>query len=105
MASDLSFVQHVCDQVREIGEVTYRKMFGEYAVYVGGKVVALVCDNQLFLKETEAGRALLERPVEGHPYPGSRPHFVLDEHMDDSELLSAIFRATEAALPPPKPKK
>jgi TfoX/Sxy family transcriptional regulator of competence genes len=33
MASDLGYVQHVCNQVRDIGQVSHRKMFGEYAVY------------------------------------------------------------------------
>ncbi len=105
MASDVEYVQHVCDQLRGVGGVSYRKMFGEYAVYVGAKVVALVCDNQLFVKPTEAGRDILGAPTEGAPYPGARPHFMVDEHLDDSDLLSALFRATEAALPPPKPKK
>jgi DNA transformation protein and related proteins len=105
MASDLAYVQHVCDQIRGVGGVSYRKMFGEYAVYVGPKVVGLVCDNQLFVKPTDAGRALLSHPVEGSPYPGAKPHLVLDEHLDDSALLSAIFRVTEAALPPPRPKR
>jgi TfoX/Sxy family transcriptional regulator of competence genes len=105
MASDLEFVQHVCDQVRGAGEVTYRKMFGEYAIYLRGKVVALVCDNQLFVKPTDAGRALLDRPTEGAPYPGAKPHLVLDEYLDDSELVSEVFRVTEEALPVPKPRK
>jgi TfoX/Sxy family transcriptional regulator of competence genes len=105
MASDLAYVQHVCDQLRDAGGVSYRKMFGEYALYLGGKVVALVCDNQLFVKPTEAGRALLGAPEEAPPYPGARPHFRVDEHLDDRALLSALFLATEAALPTPKPKK
>jgi TfoX/Sxy family transcriptional regulator of competence genes len=105
MASDAGFVQHVCDQVRDAGAVTFRRMFGEYAVYVDERVVALVCDNRLFLKPTAAGRALLHAPVEGAPYPGARPHLVLDDHLDDSDLLSALFRATRAAVPAPKPKK
>ena len=105
MASDLAYVQHVCDQLRDVGEVSYKKMFGEYGLYVSGRMVALVCDNQLFVKPTEAGRELLGTPSEGAPYPGAKPHFVLDEHLDNPELLSAVFRATEAALPRPKPKK
>jgi TfoX/Sxy family transcriptional regulator of competence genes len=105
MASDLGYVQHICDQVRGVGDVSYRKMFGEYALYLGGKVVGLVCDNQLFVKPTAAGRRLLGEPAEGAPYPGAKPHFVLGEHIDDGELLSAVFRATEAELPEPKPKK
>ena len=105
MASDLAYVQHVCDQLRNVGEVSYKKMFGEYGLYVSGRMVALVCDNQLFVKPTEAGRELLGTPSEGAPYPGAKPHFVLDEHLDNRELLSAVVRATEAALSAPKPKK
>ncbi|HUG39552.1 MAG TPA: TfoX/Sxy family protein [Longimicrobiales bacterium] len=105
MGSDLGFVQHVCDFVREVDDVSYKKMFGEYAVYVGAKVVALVCDNSLFVKPTEAGRSLLGSPIEAPPYPGSKPYFLVDEHLDDSELLSSLFRVTEADLAPPKAKK
>jgi TfoX/Sxy family transcriptional regulator of competence genes len=105
MATDLSYVQYVCDQVRDAGGVSCRKMFGEYALYLGGKVVALVCDNQLFVKPTDAGRELLGTPTEAAPFPGAKPYFVLDEHLDNSQLLCAVFRATEAAVPAPKPKK
>ncbi|HEX5521237.1 MAG TPA: TfoX/Sxy family protein [Longimicrobiaceae bacterium] len=105
MASDAGFVEFVCEQLREVGGVSSRKMFGEYAIYVGGKVVALVCDDRLFLKPTDAGRALLGDPIEAPPYPGAKPYFVIDEHIDDADFLAALFRATEAEVPAPKPKK
>lgn len=105
MASDLGFVQHVCDQARDAGDVSYRKMFGEYALYVGAKVIALICDDQLFLKPTEAGRALLGSPMEGPPYPGAKPYFILGEEIDDRALLTELFRVTESELPSPRPKK
>jgi TfoX/Sxy family transcriptional regulator of competence genes len=90
VASDLSFVEYVCDQLHDVGRVTHRKMFGEYAIYIGEKVVGLVCDNQLFVKPTDAGRALLQEPVMAPPYPGAKP---------------ALFKATANELPEPKPKK
>jgi len=105
VASDLSFVQHVCDQLGDVAGVAYRKMFGEYAIYAGEKVVALVCDNRLFVKPTDAGRALLGSPLEGSPYPGAKPYFAMDEHLDDRDLLAQLLRATESSLPAPKPKK
>ncbi len=104
MASDEAFVQSVYDQVHGVGDVAYRKMFGEYAVYVGPKVVALVCDNQVFLKPTDAGRALLPAVAEAPPYPGAKPYFVVDEYLDDREMMSALFRVTADALPIPKAK-
>jgi len=50
MASDLSFVEYVRDQISRAGDVSFRKMFGEYAIYCDSKVVALVCHNQFFTK-------------------------------------------------------
>ncbi|HEX7051374.1 MAG TPA: TfoX/Sxy family protein [Longimicrobiales bacterium] len=105
MASDPGLVQFICEQLRGVGEVSHRKMFGEYAIYVGNKVVALVCDDRLFLKPTAAGRALLEAPVEAPPYPGAKPYFLVDAYVDDAEFLSTLFRATEREVPEPKPKR
>lgn len=105
MASDLDFIEYACDQLAGAGRITFRKMFGEAAVYCDGKVVALICDNQLYVKPTVAGRTLIAKPVEAPPYPGAKPHFLIDEGLDDREWLTALIRATHAELPVPKPKK
>lgn len=105
MASDLEFVEYVCDQLGGAGRIAYRKMFGEAAVYCEGKVVALVCDNQLFVKPTPGGRSVIGRVVEGLPYPGAKPWFLIEERLDDREFLTRLIRVTHAELPPPKPKK
>ena len=105
MATDASFAEFVCEQLRGVEGVSHRKMFGEYAIYSGRKTVAFACDNQLFLKPTDAGRALLGTPVEAPPYPGAKLYFVVDEYLDDADFLSELVRATAAALPEPKEKK
>ena len=105
MSTDQEFMEHIANQAQGAGQVSYRKMFGEYALYVDAKVVALVCDNQLFVKPTDAGRLLLGEPSMGPPYPGAKDHFLVDEEMDDSEQLAELLRATADALPKPKPKK
>lgn len=79
-------------------------MFGEYALYLEGRVIAFVCDNQLFLKPTDAARALLPGVAEAPPYPGARLYFRLGEEIDDRELLRRALQATARALPLPKPK-
>ncbi len=104
MASDLGFMEYVCEQIRGAGHVSYRRMFGEFAVYCDGKVVALVCDNQFFLKPTDAGKALLDRAKEAPPYPGAKPYYLIDAQLDDAEAAAAIVRATADALPAPKVK-
>lgn len=102
MATDQGFVDYVCDQLRAAGTITYRKMFGEYALYSDGKVVALLCDNQFFLKPTDAARALLPQVREGQPYPGAKPHLLLDEALDDGELLSRLVAVTAREMRPPQ---
>ena len=105
MASDESFVTFICDQLAQVQQITYRKMFGEYAVYCGGKVVALVCDNQLYVKPTPRGREVLGDPVEGFPYPGAKPYFLIAERLDDREWLSRLVEVTANELPEPKLKQ
>ena len=105
MASSLEFVEFVADQVDDSCDITYRKMFGEYALYSRGKVVALICDEQLFVKPTEAGREYIGDVVEAPPYPGAKNSFLIGDEIDDAEWLTGWIRVTEAELPTPKPKK
>lgn len=105
MASDQQFVEHVVDQSGLGPALSWRKMFGEYALYLDGRVVALVCNNQLFIKPTDSGRRVLDRVVEQPAYPGGKPWFCIGEDLDDRDRLGRLFRATAAALPLPKPKK
>jgi TfoX/Sxy family transcriptional regulator of competence genes len=104
MASDLSTIEYIIDQSLLGARLSYRRMFGEYALYLNTKVVGLVCNNQLFLKPTDAARALLGTPTEAPAYPGAKNYFVIDEALEDPQLLLQVLEATEAALPLPKPK-
>ena len=105
MATDLEFMEFLADQMAGAGEISYRKMFGEYAVYLDGKVVALVCDNRLFVKPTAAGRAFIGAPVEAPAYPGAKNSFLIEDAFEDREWISELIRITARELPMPKPKK
>jgi TfoX/Sxy family transcriptional regulator of competence genes len=107
MATKVSTIEYIEDQLADVPNVRSRKMFGEYALYVGDKVVGLVCDDTLFVKITEPGRAYVgERYEEGCAYPGAKPSMRIDGDMiEDREWLTGLIRITEAALPAPKPKK
>ena len=105
MATDLEFMEFLADQMAGAGEIAFKKMFGEYAVYCGGKVVALVCDNQLFVKPTAAGRAFIGAPVEAPAYPGAKNSFLIEDAFEDREWISELIRITAQDLPKPKPKK
>ena len=85
-------------------ELTYKRMFGEYALYLNGKVVAFVCDNQLYVKPTTEGRNVLGTVSEHSPFPVAKPHFRIDDELENRELLQRLLRATANALPMQKPK-
>jgi TfoX/Sxy family transcriptional regulator of competence genes len=104
MASDKSFVDFLVDQMRNAGLMAHKKMFGEYALYCNGKVVALVCDNQLFVKPTKGGREYIGNPVEAAPYAGAKPHFLIEDAFEDREWISGLITTTVEELPIPQPK-
>ena len=105
MASDLEFVEFVVDQIESSLDVRYRKMFGEYGVWSNDKIVVLICDNQVFVKPTEAGRAFIGDVVEAPPYPGAKNSFLIGDQIEDGDWFSELIRISEAELPKPKPRK
>lgn len=104
MASNQDIVQFIIDQCNVAGNVSARKMFGDYTLYCNEKVVGLVCDNGLYLKQTESGKKLLRNVDLRSPYDGAKPHFYIED-IDDQTYLSQLVAATCADLPMPKPKK
>ena len=104
MASNSDFVQYVADQCAGAGEITYKKMFGDYGIFCDGKIFGLICDNRFYLKPTEAGRALLRTIDLQPPYPGAKDYFYLAD-VDDHKYISNLVRETCKALPEPKVRK
>ncbi|KTD82967.1 TfoX/Sxy family protein [Legionella waltersii] len=105
MASKQSTVDYILEQMAAFGTVSAKKMFGEYAIYYEDKVVALVCDDQLFIKPTNAGKAFINNYIEGYPYPGAKAYLLISgELWEDSEWLSELVQITAMELPIPKKK-
>lgn len=105
MASDKNFVAFVLDQIDNAGKITAKNMFGEYALFSDKKIFALICDNKLFIKPTEAGRTFIKDVVEEPPYPGAKMSFLIEEKIEDREWLSELIRISLKELPEPKPQK
>jgi TfoX/Sxy family transcriptional regulator of competence genes len=103
MPNDQDFIDYVIDQVD--GDITYRHMFGGTTLYMNGKVVALICDDQLFVKPTDAGRRYIGSVSEAPAYEGAKNSFLIEEQVDDGDWLSGLFAVTERELPAAKPKR
>lgn len=105
MATNQATIDHLLDVLADAGTLTARKMFGEYALYLDGTVVAFVCDDTLFIKPTPGALALLPAVEKGPAYPGSKDYIVASGLLDDPDLCIGALRAVAADAPPPKPKK
>lgn len=105
MASEQNFVDFVMEQIKHAGEITAKKMFGEYGIYADGKLFGLICDNKLFIKPTISGREFIGNVVEAPPYEGAKPSFLIEEKIEDSNWLSELIIISLKELPPPKLKK
>jgi TfoX/Sxy family transcriptional regulator of competence genes len=105
VAQGLEFVEYVTDQVDDSCNLTHRMMFGGCTLYLDGKVVALVCDDQLFVKPTRAGREFITDVVEAPAYPGAKNSFLIEDQIEGGEWLTNLLIVTAAELPLPKPRK
>lgn len=104
MSSSLEYVQFVAEQLSELEEISYRKMFGEYAFYYKGKVFGGVYDNRFLIKVTAQGKKLCTGFEEQLPYEGAKPMIFINE-LDDKDFLKNLVEVTWQALPFSKKKK
>lgn len=105
MATNAATIAYLLDSLSDAGGLSARKMFGEYALYLDGIVVAFVCDDTLFIKPTPGALALLADVPKGPAYPGSKDYLIAAEILDDPDLCIRALHAVAADAPPPKPKR
>ena len=107
MSTKQSTIEYLQDQLAAVPGISVRKMFGEYALYCEGRVVALVCDDELFVKITAPGRVFVgEYYQEGLAYPGAKPSIHIDgDRIEDREWLGKLIQITAENVPLPKPKQ
>lgn len=103
MSSTQSYVEFVCESINQIGDVRYRKMFGDYMVYLNDKPIFLICDNTVYIKEIEQLVELKDNFETGVPYDGAKEHYILD--IENTELTQTVAVILEKVIPIPKPKK
>ena len=105
MATQKETIEFILGKLRDHSRFTARAMFGEYALYADGKVVALVCDDLLHVKILPASSELEGQCEKGNPYPGAKPHYIVEEvQLSTMASLPAILGAIAASIPEKKKK-
>lgn len=103
MASQQSTVDYICEQMGDAGDITSRKMFGEYGVYCDAKFIGTICDDTLFLKVTKEAQELEPSLELAAAYDGAKPSFCIPVAiLEDTERLAAFVRIVHSTLPAKK---
>ncbi len=102
MATSEDFINYICEQIKGVGEIRYRKMFGEYLIYVNDKPVITVCNNTAFVKKVDVISELMKDAEIGFPYKDAKEHYILD--IDNSQLTKTIVEKVEKVTLVPKKK-
>jgi TfoX/Sxy family transcriptional regulator of competence genes len=95
---DKSFVEFIIGQIESVGNISYKYMFGGCAIYCKNKVVALICNNKLYIRPTKNGKKFIKTIIEESPYPGAKAHFLIEGEVDDKEWLCALIKITAKEL-------
>jgi TfoX/Sxy family transcriptional regulator of competence genes len=107
MATQKETVDFILNKLRDTKRFSARAMFGEYALYADGAVVALVCDDRLFVKILPASSELEDQCEKGEPYPGAKPHYLVEEGqlatlLNLPTILFAIAKSRSTKTPKPR---
>jgi len=102
MATTQDFIEYVCEQIKGVGFIRYKKMFGEYMVYVDEKPILLVCDNLVFVKILPELKDIMQNVEVGLPYLTAKQHYILD--IDNAEFSKQVIKILLPIIPLPKGK-
>jgi TfoX/Sxy family transcriptional regulator of competence genes len=105
MASKKSIVDLIMFSLSDAGDITAKKMFGDYGLFLSGRMIGFIADDRLLFKPTSEGRRLFTSLTEDTPYPGAKPCFLVpEEDWNKRAWLARLAIATAAELPLPKKK-
>ena len=99
MATSKEFHDYIVECLSKAGNVTTRRMMGEYCVYFRGKLIGDICDNRFLVKRTAAAERLLAGCALEYPYEGSRTLMYVVEEPENSDRMRELLEGLYAELP------
>jgi TfoX/Sxy family transcriptional regulator of competence genes len=100
MATKKEYIDYVLEMIDGVGQLRYKKMFGEYMIYVDDKPALLVCDDTVFVKIIDNLKEDFENCEKGFPYQGAKEHYILD--IDKKERSKELIKQVLPFLKVPK---
>lgn len=103
MSTQKETVEFILDKLGDRDRFSTRAMFGEYALYALGKVVGLICNDQLYVKILPESKELEDICEKDEAYPGSKPYYLVEEvQLSQIQNLPEILVNIAKSLPVPK---
>ena len=103
MPTSKEYLDFVLEQLSQAEGITWKKMMGEYLLYMNGKLIGGIYDHRLLVKPTKGAKAMMpDAPLE-LPYEGAKP-MLLVEQMEDPAFLAALCGVLYEELPAAKKK-
>ena len=101
----IEFNEYVRECFSAAGDIVIKSMMGGYLLYLDGKLIGDIGDNELFLKRTPTSDRLLADSELRYPYEGSKTLMHVFDKFEDSDLIAELLKGMYAELPEKKPKK
>ena len=92
MASSKDYFQFVLELLKEVRNISYKKMMGEYILYKDDVIFGGVYDNRFLIKKT---KSLLNSGLkEQIPYPNAKPMLLVDSEDPDEikEIVELVYK-------------
>ena len=99
------FNEYVRERFSTVRNIVIKAMMGGYLVYLNGKLIGDICDNELFLKRTPTSDRLLADSELRYPYEGSKTLMHVFDRFEDTELILELLKGMYTELPEKKPSK
>lgn len=88
MASSRDYLVYVTeDLLRDIPNITYKKMMGEYILYKDTIIFGGIYDDRFLVKKTKSVENLELKEI--IPYPSAKPMLLID--IEDSDEVNEII--------------
>ena len=104
MATTKEYYEYIMECLIKVGDITSKKMMGEYCIYYQDKLVALLCDNRLLVKQTDTSKRLLQNCALEYPNEGSKTLMYVVEELENLQLMKELLEGLYKELPEIKKK-
>ncbi len=91
MSSTKTYCDYILDELKDLDNITYKKMMGEYLLYYNGILFGGIYDDRLLVKKVDTNKKYNMR--EALPYEGAKLMYQVDD-VDNQDKLKDIVLNT-----------